>query len=67
MRIGRHLTNFLDRIIVIREVAIQKPAQTPLSYCSGIVREPTHREVNARTYGYPCQMDSVQSLYGMTG
>lgn len=55
MRIGRHLTNFLDRIIVIREVAIQKPAQTPLSSCSGIVREPTHREVNARKMAIPAK------------
>ena len=49
----------------LREVAIQK-RQTPLSSCKWNVQNPFHREVNARTDGYPCQMGSVQSLYGMT-
>ena len=42
--------------------SIKKQPQTPLSSCTGIVQDPLHREVNARTDDYPCQMGSVQSL-----
>ena len=37
-----------------------------MSSCTWIVQDLAHREVNARADGYPCQMGSVQSLYGMT-
>ena len=37
-----------------------------LSSRTWTVRDPRHREVNARTDGYPCQVGSVQSLYTMT-
>ena len=47
-------------------MAIKKRPQTPLSSCTWIVQDPLHREVNARTDCYPCQMGSAKSLYTMT-
>ena len=47
-------------------MAIKKRPQTPLSSRTWIVQDPLHREVNARTDCYPCQMGSAKSLYTMT-
>ena len=50
----------------LREMAIKKRPQTPLPSRTWIVQDPPHREANARTDSYPCQMSSVQSLYTVT-
>ena len=42
-------------------MAIKKRPQTPLSSCTWIVQDPLHREANARTDCYPCQMFPVEN------
>ena len=39
---------------------------TPLSFRTGIVRNPSDRDSNLSEHSPPCEVDPVQSMYGMT-